>query len=231
MYVLILGITLIILISSFVTMSNGTLSATGLVIAVILGIIILKRNFDLTQKLKTKNTKENELVINNVGVGGVFKLANVDGYDEDLTLKVKRKHMYQEGDYFWYELECEKGDGEKAWVEVEEDDELVVSIVLKKLKISEVSGLNPQKLEFDDDNESGSLTYCGNRYNYIDSGKATFYRNCDDKKAETLYYWDYKYCNNLFSVEKWGDNDYEGFYSQIIKPHSITVYSLNAGEK
>ncbi|MGN1125454.1 MAG: hypothetical protein ACI4SM_04630, partial [Candidatus Gastranaerophilaceae bacterium] len=129
MYVLILGITLIILISSFVTMSNGTLSATGLVIAVILGIIILKRNFDLTQKLKTKNTKENELVINNVGVGGVFKLANVDGYDEDLTLKVKRKHMYQEGDYFWYELECEKGDGEKAWVEVEEDDELVVSIV------------------------------------------------------------------------------------------------------
>ena len=103
---LIIGIVLIAFLAG---MSNGIAAATGLVLAVLVTIVILKRNAEVTSK--TKNNRSDLKIITNVGVGGVFKLANIDGYDEDLELKVMRKHMYQEGDYFWYELECIKGDG------------------------------------------------------------------------------------------------------------------------
>ena len=143
--------------------------------------------------------------------------------------------MYQEGDYFWYELECIKGDGEKAWVEVEDDDNIVTSIVLKKLKISQVPGVSPEKLAHDDDEEEGLITYSGKNFNYTDSGNAIFFRDCEDTKSEKLYYWDYKSGNYLFSVERWGSGDetsYEAYYSQIVKPLAITIYSLgNEGEQ
>lgn len=225
---LIIGIVLIAFLAG---MSNGIAAATGLVLAVLVTIVILKRNAEVTSK--TKNNRSDLKIITNVGVGGVFKLANIDGYDEDLELKVMRKHMYQEGDYFWYELECIKGDGEKAWVEVEDDDNLVTSIVLNKFKVSQVPGLNPSKLEHDDEEESGHIAYKGINYNYEDSGNATFYRDCDDKKAEKLYYWDYKNGNYLVSVERWGSGDetnYEGYFSQIVKPVNITIFSLGNEE-
>ena len=221
---LIIGVVLIAFLAG---MSNGIAAATGLVLAVLVTIVILKRNAEVTSK--NKNNRSDLKIITNVGVGGVFKLANIDGYDEDLELKVMRKHMYQEGDYFWYELECIKGDGEKAWVEVEDDDNIVTSIVLKKLKISQVPGVSPEKLAHDDDEEEGRITYSGKNFNYTDSGNATFFRDCEDTKSEKLYYWDYKSGNYLFSVERWGSGDetsYEAYYSQIVKPLAITIYSL-----
>ena len=217
----------VILIAFLAGMSNGIAAATGLVLAVLVAIVILKRNQEVVSK--NKNKRSDLKIITNVDVGGVFKLANIDGYDEDLELKVMRKHMYQEGDYFWYELECIKGDGEKAWVEVEDDDNIVTSIVLKKLKISEVPGVTPEKLAHDDDEESGKVVYLSKPFNYEDSGNATFFRDCEDTKSEKLYYWDYKSGNYLFSVERWGSADeksYEAYYSQIVKPLSITIYSL-----
>lgn len=221
---LIIGVVLIAFLAG---MSNGIAAATGLVLAVLVTIVILKRNAEVTSK--NKNNRSDLKIITNVGVGGVFKLANIDGYDEDLELKVMRKHMYQEGDYFWYELECIKGDGEKAWVEVEDDDNIVTSIVLKKLKISQVPGVSPEKLAHDDEEESGRINYSGKYFNYTDSGNATFFRDCEDTKSEKLYYWDYKSGNYLFSVERWGSGDetsYEAYYSQIVKPLAITIYSL-----
>ncbi len=221
---LIIGVVLIAFLAG---MSNGIAAATGLVLAVLVTIVILKRNAEVTSK--NKNNRSDLKIITNVGVGGVFKLANIDGYDEDLELKVMRKHMYQEGDYFWYELECIKGDGEKAWVEVEDDDNIVTSIVLNKLKISQVPGVSPEKLAHDDDEEEGCITYSGKNFNYTDSGNAIFFRDCEDTKSEKLYYWDYKSGNYLFSVERWGSGDetsYEAYYSQIVKPLAITIYSL-----
>ncbi len=217
----------VILIAFLAGMSNGIAAATGLVLAVLVAIVILKRNQEVVSK--NKNKRSDLKIITNVDVGGVFKLANIDGYDEDLELKVMRKHMYQEGDYFWYELECIKGDGEKAWVEVEDDDNIVTSIVLKKLKISEVPGVTPEKLAHDDDEESGKVVYLSKQFNYEDSGNATFFRDCEDTKAEKLYYWDYKSGNYLFSVERWGSGDetsFEAYFSQVVKPLSITIYSL-----
>ena len=44
---------------------------------------------------------------------------------------------------------------------VEDDDNIVTSIVLNKLKISQVPGLSPEKLAHADEEESGRITYSG----------------------------------------------------------------------
>ena len=109
--------------------------------------------------------------------------------------------------------------------DVDDDDELVVSIVLKKPRINELKF--SKSLHDIDDDESGSVTYKGDRYNYVDSADVEFYKYCDDSRKEKLYYWDFKQGNHMITVEKWSGEkagtDY--YYSQILKPSSITVYS------
>jgi len=151
----------------------------------------------------------------------------------DLELKVIGRNLYMEGDYSWYELECVRNDGEKVWIDVDDDDDLVVSVVLKKLTMGDLS--LSSSLENIDENESGSVGYCGKVYHYIDSGDAKFYKRCDDSKVEKLYYWDFKCGNFLVSVEEWkneeGKSDYACYYSQVLKPSAITVYSTHGEEQ
>ena len=236
MYILLYGIIILVVIAIAVPMSSGLLASIGLIFSVVLIIAVLKRNSEVAAKFKNKYS-EDMLIIQNVQPGGVIKIANVESYDEDLELKVIGKNLYTEGDYSWFELECVRPDGEKVWIDVDDDDELTVSIVIKKLALADLKFSS--SLETIDENESGNVIMkdsSDKRFKYIDSGDAVFYKHCDDRKPEKLYYWDFKYYNNLISVEKWGNSDskpdYEYYYSQIVKPHSITVYSTgNKGTK
>ena len=232
MYVAIYGIIILVIILCVIPISSGFISALGLIFAVILIIALAKRNFDLKQK-NLNQYPEDLRIIQNVREGGVIKLANVEGYVTDLELKVIGRNLYMEGDYSWYELECVRNDGEKVWVDVDDDDVLVVSVVLKKLAKSDLNFM--ASLETIDEEESGWVYYNNERYNYVDSGEAKFYKHCDDSKVEKLYYWDFKSANYMISVEEWknseGKSGYEYFYSQIIKPMAITVYSTHSGDK
>ena len=232
MYVAIYGIIILIIIACIIPMSTGFLASLGLIAAVILIIALAKRNFDLKQSIS--KYPEDMRIIQNVKEGGVIKLANIDGYDQDLELKVIGRNLYMEGDYSWYELECVRNDGEKVWVDVDDDDDLIVSVVLKKLTKADLKF--SASLENIDEEESGYVHYNNRSFIYSDSGDAKFYKRCDDSKIENLYYWDFKLNNYLISVEKWknteGKNDYEYYYSQIIKPMAITVYSTgNEGQR
>jgi len=231
MYIAIYGIIIFVIIACIVPMSTGFLAALGLIFAVVLIIALAKRNFDLKQSMNKYS--EDMRIIQNVKEGGVIKLANVEGYDTDLDLKVIGRNLYMEGDYSWYELECVRNDGEKVWVDVDDDDDLVVSVVLKKLTIGDLRITT--SLKEIDENESGSVYYLNRQYSYVDSGDAKFYKHCDDKKVEKLYYWDFKNGNFTVSVEEWkneeGKPDYACYYSQIIKPSSITVYSTHGEEQ
>ena len=227
MYVAIYGIIIFVIIACVIPMSTGFLAALGLIFAVIMLIVLAKRNFDLKQSIS--KYPEDLRIIQNVKAGGVIKLANVEGYDTDLDLKVISRNLYMEGDYSWYELECVRNDGEKVWVDVDDDDDLVVSVVLKKITMGDLS--LSSSLKDIDENESGSVGYNGRVYHYTDSGDAKFYKRCDDSKLEKLYYWDFKSGNFLVSVEEWknenGKPDYTCYYSQIVKPSAITVYSTH----
>lgn len=231
MYIAIYGIIIFVIIACIVPMSTGFLAALGLIFAVVLIIALAKRNFDLKQSMNKYS--EDMRIIQNVKEGGVIKLANVEGYDTDLDLKVIGRNLYMEGDYSWYELECVRNDGEKVWVDVDDDDDLVVSVVLKKLTIGDLRITT--SLKEIDENESGSVYYLNRQYSYVDSGDAKFYKHCDDKKVEKLYYWDFKNGNFTVSVEEWkneeGKSDYACYYSQVIKPSAITVYSTHGEEQ
>ena len=229
MYVVLYAAIILIFAICLVPMSSGFFSGLGLVLAVVAVILILKRNMDIKTSMKSYN--DDSLIIQNVREGGVFKLANVDGYDSDLELKVIGRNLYIEGDYSWYELECIRPDGEKVWVDVDDDDTLKVSVVLEKLRLAQIKLSN--SLEEIDEEESGNAVYRGITHYYADSGEAVFYKHCDDKKTEKLYYWDFKCStgNYLVSVEKWksenGRDDMQIYYSQIIRPAAITVYSTH----
>ncbi len=220
MYVVIWGI--VALVATIVLLNTIGANIIFLAIAVLLAVIFIKRNQDLKKNIY--KMPEDALHITNVDKGGVFKLTGVGEYSEELNLKVLAKHLYREGDFYWWELECDKGDGEKVWVEVEDDDETIVSIVLKKLTLKDIN-MTKSQLEKIDDEEYGRVKYDGMTYTYAESDEAVFYRFCDDKKAEKLYYWDFRNGNHSVSVEKWSDKDFEVFYCQIMKPAQVTVYS------
>ena len=226
-------ITLFVLAIVLAPIFSGTLVAALLLLtAIVVGIIIWKRNFEM-KKTVLKDYDSEKLMIQNVQRGGVIRLLNVDGQNGDLDLKVVGRNLYMEGDYSWFELECVNAEGEKFWVDVEDDDELVVSIVLKKLQKADIK-FSPNSLDMIDENESGSASYEGQKFLYIDSGEAVFYKRSDDKVKEKLYYWDFKSGKYLISAERWdnaeGKSGMEYFYSQILKPASIIVYSIR-GER
>lgn len=232
MYVIVYGVIILIVIACIIPMSSALFAALGIIFGVIAVIAIAKRNFEMSKKCN-KGYAEDMLIIQNVKEGGVIKIANLEGYDSDVDLKVVGRNLYMEGDYSWYELECVRNDGEKVWVDVDNDDDLVVSVVLKKLKMSEVH--LSSSLEVIDEEETGSVKYDGAKFFYEDSGDATFYKYCDDKHKEKLYYWDFKSGDFLVSVERWknenGVSDTLAYYSQIVRPAAITVYSIGGEGK
>lgn len=224
---------IIILGAMFFTMSPfSVMNIIFIALTLFILIFAIGRNIGISNAASKTAKKSKSLDITNMDIGGVFKLANIKGYNEDLTLKVMHKHLYQQGNYMWFELECQKGDGEKAWVTVDDDDETVVSLVLEKLDGLSDIGMTADKLKEIDDNERGNVKYKNNNYKYVDSDKAIFYKYCDDGHAEELYYWDF---HNMalkeeISVEKWGNNEYLVYYSQIVPLRSITVYSISSEE-
>ena len=209
----------VIIVLSIIAPSIG-LNIIFLILGAVIAIAVLLRNKAIQSNIN-KVPKE-ALHIVNVEKGGVIELRGVGDSCTNMTLNVLAKHLYQEGDFSWFELECDKGVDDKVWVEVEDDDETIVSVVLKKMKLSDIN-TTINKLTEIDYNEAGSISYNNKQFNYEDSGDAVFYRFCDDTKAEKLYYWDFVNGNEILSVEKWGERDYEAFLSQKMRPSQVTV--------
>ena len=232
MYLVGFALILIVIVAVFIPVIGFN------VLFLILGALIAWAIFMRNKSLKENINKvpEQALHVTNLGWGGVFELRGVGDDYKDMTLKVLAKHLYQQGDFSWYELECDNGTDEKVWVEVEDDDETTVSVVLEKLKLSDIQygyggrgPISPIQLDEIDDNESGSVSYKNRTYSYTDSDKATFYRFCDSTKAEPLYYWDFENGNKSLSIEKWGDSEYQVFLCQKMRPSQITVLRNNEG--
>ena len=227
MHVLVFGFFLFFILATLLISSSETMiMSITLIFAVIALVVIAKRNFDI-KKHNLNKYDENELIIQNVQKGGIIRLTNVDGQTGNLDLKVASRNIYIEGDYSWSELECINANGEKFWIDIDDDDELVVSIVINKPTLRELKFSS--NLEDIEENESGSVTYIGNSYQYTDSGDAIFHKYGIEKRQERLYYYDFRNDNYIISVERWengnGVNDVECFVSQILKPSTIIVYS------
>ena len=217
-------ILLIILIAVIIfTIYIAGLNTAFLILSCLLLGLIIYRGKLLYDKLNEQNKMKKELNILNVEKGGVLQLQGVGEISEDLTLKVLAKHLYREGDFYWHELECDNGNEEKVFIDVEVDDDVKVSIVLDKLQLSDLK-LSSTLQKIDDD-EAGYAEYKKTRYIYKESDKAVFYRYCDDKKSEKFYYWDFVNKNHTISVEKWDNKGYDVFYCQTLAKWQIKVLS------
>ena len=144
-----------------------------------------------------------------------------------MDLEVLSRHTYRQGESSWYELECSRGDS-KVWLTIEEDDDIEVAVVLRKLKMRDI-GLSKDDLETFDDEEEGSFKFEGEKFWYEDSDPAVFYRHSLDKEAEQFYYWEFenKAGNAFISVERWSDGSLDVTLSEPVKPSQITIYTLD----
>ncbi|MFQ5542882.1 MAG: DUF4178 domain-containing protein [Nitrospiria bacterium] len=169
---------------------------------------------------------KDELRIENVAAGGMVHVSGIGPDMDEFDVTILAKHLYREGGASWHELEGEAGHG-KVWIDLEEDDELELSITLKKMKLRDI-GLSKKLLKKIDDDEEGQLTYEGETYYYEDSDEATFYKNGDEATGERFYYWDFENDDGdkFVGVERWDDGSYDVSYSEPIKSHQVTVYSL-----
>lgn len=76
---------------------------------------------------------KDELRIENVEAGGVIHLSGIGPDYDEFDVKIIARHTYRQGESSWYELEGDRGE-DKVWIDMEEDDELELTITLKKLK-------------------------------------------------------------------------------------------------
>lgn len=170
-----------------------------------------------------------EPTIEDVGPGGVFSLRAVGPDMEDLDVTVEARHVYSENGFEWFELEGDAGD-RKVWVTVERDDELKVSVTLRKLRLDDL-GLTKKQLKRFDDKERGGFSFEGKEYVYDDSDKAVLHRNGDRDSREAFYYWEFETRDggDFITVERWEDGSFECHVSQPVRPSRITVYSASGG--
>ncbi len=169
---------------------------------------------------------KDDLRIENVAAGGMIHVSGIGAEMEEFDVSILAKHLYRDEGSSWYELEGESING-KVWIDLEEGDDLALSITLKKVKLRDI-GLSKKDLKQIDDDEEGKVRFEGQTYNYEDSDEATFYRNGDESQGERYYYWDFENDDEdkFIGVEKWADGSYDVSYSEEIEAHQLTVFSL-----
>ena len=175
---------------------------------------------------KKESPKSQELRLENLGPGGVVSLSGVGEKMESLDLIISTVNCYHEGDFTWSELEADRG-SEKVFIEIEDDDDLEFTITLQTLEMEEI-GLQRSDLEKMVANDEGEISYNGTTYYFEDFGKAVFHRGCQKDKLERFKYWDFEAEDeeHFLSIEEWTDGSIDVSLSETLKPHQITVYSL-----
>lgn len=163
--------------------------------------------------------------------GAVLALSRVGPELKDFDVRIVGRHRYREGGFQWTELEGEAADG-PVWIEVERDDELSVSIALRRLDLRDV-GLDPQALDVFVRADEGRIEADGGPYEYEDHGRAEFLRNGDPARVETVAYWDFESADGrrYLSVERWSNDDYQVHLGEALSPGQIEIYSRGEGEE
>lgn len=187
------------------------------------------------QKNKKKKAEKEESVdpldsqqmsIEKVQAGGLIKLTTVGENMDDYDVTISSRHVYREGGYEWFELEGDNGSN-TVWLSVEKDDELEVTLAVKKSKLR-VLGVSTKDLEEMENNNEGEIEYEDETFYYESSGEADFFKDGDMNNPEAFYYWEFENENGsrFISVEEWEDGDVDVTISLPVKQSQISVFSL-----
>ncbi len=199
-----------------------------LVIAAIAGLYYYKKQKEQKEHDNEKSQDQpqpqrEDRQLLQVGPGGLVQLTNAGPEMKDMDVSVLARHVYREGGDEWYELEGESGEG-KVWLDIEEDDDLEVSLVIQRMKLQDI-GISPDDLDKMAELEEGEVQYDGRKFEFEESGEADFLRNGDTSKPEKVRYWDLESEDEKFllGVERWGDNDYRAYLSVPLELRQISI--------
>lgn len=145
-------------------------------------------------------------------------------FDYDLsTWLVTAMYEYDWGDNLFtreYKIENES---ETAFLSVEEDDDLQISIS-KKVKIRLIDENLPEYI-INNECPPKRLAYDGKEF-LLDSENPGYFNDTDNKKESWVEFisWDYISEDDqyIISIEQWGDNKFEASYGKIIKEYEIS---------
>lgn len=163
--------------------------------------------------------------IQDMQIGGVFQIQGGGKNGEDLDLHVEKKHIYKESNFSWFELVCNSGN-ETLFLEVEDDDELLLYLTTDKMTLGEI-GLSKNDLTLIANNEKGNCRFKDHSFKYTESGTAKFYKN-GEGSGENFSYWDFRSedGNWFIGAEMWPGDNCSVSFGEIIKPSRINIYNI-----
>lgn len=145
-------------------------------------------------------------------------------FDYDLsTWLVTATYEYDWGDNFFTREFKIENESETAFLNIEEDDELQISMT-KKIKIRHIdedlpeyitrNECPPKKLEYD-----GKIFF-------LNGENPGYFNNTEGEKESWIEFisWDYisKDEQYVLNIEQWGENKFEASYGKLIKEYEIS---------
>jgi len=163
--------------------------------------------------------------LENLEAGALITLSRFDGKDIHVNVSLHERHVYEEDDDVWYELECQGPDGPVS-INVDPSDREWVSVTRRKMSLEHL-GIDAARLNEIETRDAGSVSYDGISYEFEDWGEATYYPLGERSEGEDFKYWDFEDdAEGLITIERWDDGSHEVFLSEWLKRNRVSVPSM-----
>ena len=165
--------------------------------------------------------------IKDARVGDVISIQGLSLEYDDIYFFLERIDRYESPAGVWHELFAVDGDN-RVWIEWSEGDEIFVTATDNRRPAGLAgAGLNEEELiRLDEENSIDNyITVEGQRYRYRTSSEALYFKD-NRGNGEGFYLWDFMAEDEtrVLSVSKWEGMPFEAYFSEVISPHSVTLY-------
>lgn len=171
--------------------------------------------FDIFKK-KDPDYNATNIKVTDIGKNFVF--------DYDLsTWLVTAMYEYDWGDNFFTREFKIENESQTAFLSIEEDDDLIISIN-KKIKIRRIDEDLPEYI-IKNECPPKKLEYDGKIF-YLEEENPGYFNDTDDKDKSWVEFisWDYMSEDEQYvlSIEQWGENKFDASYGKLIKEYEIS---------
>jgi hypothetical protein len=165
--------------------------------------------------------------IRDVRLGDVLVIQGLSPEYADAFFFIEQMHRYEGPAGTSYEIVAADGDN-KVWVEWSDEDGLFVTMSYNRRawSLSSLGLTEDELIQLDEDHSFDNyITLEDQRYYYRHSFEAGYFK--DNRGAgEDFYVWDFmaEDESRVLAISKWEGLPFEGHFSEVISPHSVTLY-------
>ena len=166
-------------------------------------------------------------------VGDVLVIKGLSLEYDDAYFFIEQVDRYEGPAGTSYELVAADGDN-KVWVEWSDEDGLHITAAdnRRPWSLASLALTEDDLIRLDEDQSiDNHVTVEDRRYFYRHSFEAYYFKN-GRGPGEGFYLWDFvaEDDGGALSITKWEGLPFEGFFSQIISPHGITLYKRDPSD-